>query len=400
MRILQLTPKPPVPAVDGGTLAMNSVTESLLSAGHEVKVICIETKKHPFLPDKIDAAYKNATQIEAFFIDTSVNITSAFANLFSSSCYNVDRFYSQEFANKLALTLQKEIFDIIQLESLYMMPYFDVIRKNSKAKIILRAHNVEAHLWNRRAVQEKNLVKKRWFKHLAKNLFTYEAAAFAKADGILPITAEDERTITEMTKGRINTMEVLPFAMRLPESSTGKKTKPFSVFHIGAMDWQPNIEGVCWLVSEVWPKVLASVPHAELHLAGRDFPTGDARFEGKNIFVHGEIVNAFEFMNEYGIMTVPLLTGGGMRVKLVEGMALGKPIVSTSIGAEGTATENEKQLMIKNTAVDFAIAICQLLNNEIYAKELGHRAKDFAKTHFDSDSASKKLTDFYSSITK
>ncbi|MEO5642846.1 MAG: glycosyltransferase family 4 protein [Bacteroidia bacterium] len=400
MRILQLTPKPPVPAVDGGALAMNSVTESLLSAGHEVKVICIETKKHPFLPAKIDAAYKNATKIEAVFIDTSVRIASAFANLFSSSCYNVDRFYSLEFENRLTAVLQKETFDIVQLESLYMMPYFDVIRKNSKAKIVLRAHNVEAHLWNRRTLQEKNAVKKKWFAHLAKNFFTYETAAFTKVDGILPITAEDEHTINDMTKVRSNTMEVLPFAMRLPENITEKKPKPFSVFHIGAMDWQPNIEGVSWLVSEVWPKVLASVPHAELHLAGRDFPTGEARFEGKNIFIHGEISNAFEFMNEYAIMTVPLLTGGGMRVKLVEGMALGKPIVTTSIGAEGTAAENEKQLMIKNTAADFAIAICQLLNNEIYARELGHRAKDFAKTHFDSDIASKKLTDFYSSILK
>jgi glycosyltransferase involved in cell wall biosynthesis len=87
-------------------------------------------------------------------------------------------------------------------------------------------------------------------------------------------------------------------------------------------------------------------------------------------------------------------------VKLVEGMAQAKAIVTTSIGAEGTNTENEKQLMIKNTAEDFATAVCQLLNNEIYARELGLRAKEFAKTNFDSAAASKKLTDFYSSILK
>lgn len=400
MRILQLTPKPPVPAVDGGALAMNSVTESLLSAGHEVKVLCIETKKHPFLPAKISDEYKNATRIEAVFIDTSIKITSAFTNLFSSSCYNVDRFYSQEFADKLTEILEKEHFDIVQLESLYMMPYYSIIRNITMAHIVLRAHNVEAHLWNRRTMQEKNVVKKKWFAHLTKNLFEYETKAFTIVDGILPITAEDERTITEMTKGNIRSIEVLPFSMSLPKIIAENKPKPFSVFHIGAMDWQPNIEGVIWLVSEVWPKVIAAIPHAELHLAGREFPADDERFRGKNIFVHGEIANAFEFMNEYSIMTVPLLTGGGMRVKLVEGMALGKAIVTTSIGAEGTNTENEKQLMIKNSAGDFAIAVCQLLNNEIFARELGHRAKDFAKTHFDSAAASKKLTDFYSNLLK
>ncbi len=399
MRILQLTPKPPVPAVDGGALAMNSVTECLLHAGHEVKVLCIETRKHPFLPEKISAAYKTATKIEAVFVNTEIKIGSAFSNLFSSSCYNVERFYSQEFENKLIEILQKETYDIIQLESLYMMPYFDVIRKNSKAKIVLRAHNVEAHLWNRRTLQEKNALKKKWFEHLTKNLFTYEAEAFTKVDGILPITAEDERTITEMTKGKINSIEVLPFAMTLPEMKAEIKPKPFTVFHIGAMDWQPNVEGVTWLLKEVWPKVIATIPHAELHLAGRDFPV-DERFTGVSVFIHGEIENAFDFMNEYSIMTVPLLTGGGMRVKLVEGMALGKAIVTTSIGAEGTNTENEKQVMIKNSPADFATAICQLLNNEIYARELGVRAKEFAKTNFDSAAASKKLTDFYSSLIK
>lgn len=400
MRILQLTPKPPVPAIDGGALAMNSVTESLLKAGHQVKLLCIETKKHPFFPAKISAQYKAATKIEAVYIDTEVKIAGAFLNLFSSSSYNVDRFYAKAFEDKLIETLQKESFDIVQLESLYMMPYFDVIRSKSKAPIVLRAHNVESHLWERRMLQEKNALKKKWFEHLAKNIFAYEKAAFLKADGILPITPEDERTITEMTKGKINSISVLPFAMDLPDTNAEIKPKPFSVFHIGSMDWQPNLEGVSWMVKEVWPKVLASLPHAELHLAGRDFPKDDERFSGKNVFVKGEVENAFEFMKQHAVMTVPLLTGGGMRVKLVEGMALGKAIVTTSIGAEGTNTQDERQLMIRNTPADFATAICQLLNNEIYARELGHRAKEFAKTNFDSAAASKKLTDFYSSILK
>ena len=400
MRILQLTPKPPLPAVDGGALAMNSVTESLLRAGHDVKLICIETKKHPFLPGKISSEYKSATKIEAVFVDTDVKIFSAFFNLFSSSSYNVERFYSKELEDKLTEVLKKETFDIVQIESLYMMPYFDVIRKNSKAKIVLRAHNVESHLWKRRTTQEKSSLKKKWFAHLTKNLFSYEKSAFEKVDGILPITPEDERTISEMTNGANKSIRVLPFAMDLPEKAADVKPKPLTVFHIGAMDWEPNIEGVNWLVKEVWPKILASIPHAELHLAGRSLEVNDERFTGKNITVHGEIENAFDFMNEYFIMTVPLLTGGGMRVKLVEGMALGKAIVTTSIGAEGTNAEDEKQLMIRNSPEDFAIAVCQLLNNEIYAGGMGLRAKDFAKTNFDSNAASKKLTDFYSSISK
>ncbi|CAN5130395.1 glycosyltransferase family 4 protein [soil metagenome] len=398
MRILQLTPKPPLPAVDGGALAMNSVTEGLLSENHSVKVICIETKKHPFLTEKISAEYKKATTIESVYVSTGVNIFSAFFNLFSSSSYNVDRFYSKTFANKLIAILQKEKFDIVQIEGLYMMPYFEIIRQYSKAKIILRAHNVESKLWGRRTEQEKSGLKKKWFQHLTKNMLSYERNAFSIADGILPITPEDAKTIAELLNGKTPPIAVLPFAMQLPEIISEEKAKPFTVFHIGSMDWEPNSEGVNWLTKEIWPLVLSKIPHAELHLAGRCLEKDDLRFYGKNIFVHGEVENAFDFMNEYFIMTVPLLTGGGMRVKLVEGMALGKAIVTTSIGAEGTNTTNEQQLMIQNSPEDFATAICQLLNNEVFSNALGKRAKDFAKTNFDSAVASKKMTDFYSSL--
>jgi len=164
MRILQICPKPPLPAVDGGALAMHAVTEGLLQAGMSVKVLAIATEKHPFLPDKISAEYKSATGIETVFIDTGVKYIPAFLNLFSSSSYNVNRFYSVEFANKLKSVLEKETFDIIQLESLFVAPYLYMIRQFSKAKVVLRAHNVESKLWERRAEQENQSLKKRWFK--------------------------------------------------------------------------------------------------------------------------------------------------------------------------------------------------------------------------------------------
>jgi glycosyltransferase involved in cell wall biosynthesis len=399
MKILQLTPKPPVPAIDGGALAMNSVTEGLLKAGHEIKLLCIETKKHPFLPEKITADYQKATRIEAVKVNTGVSLFSAFFNLFSSSCYNTDRFYSDEFAKRLAEILRNENYDIVQVESLYMMPYFETVRNNSKAKIILRAHNVESKLWERRTALEKSAWKKKWFAHLTKNLSAYEKAAFEKADGIVPITPEDEKTINGFLPAK-KPMHVLPFTMELPEKNSEVIPEPFTVFHIGAMDWNPNIEGVQWLVKEVWPEVLRKIPSAELHLAGRNLDKEDLRYYGKNVFVHGEVENAYAFMNKYAVMTAPLLTGGGMRVKLVEGMALAKPIVTTSIGAEGIAAENEKQLMLKNSPGEFAEAICQLLNNPIFARGLGDRAKEFAKTNFEAGAAYRKLTDFYSSLLR
>lgn len=140
------------------------------------------------------------------------------------------------------------------------------------------------------------------------------------------------------------------------------------------------------------------IPYATLHLAGRGLTQGDETYYGENIFNHGEVESAEQFMNKFEVMAIPLLSGGGMRVKLVEGMALGKAIVSTSIGAEGTTTENGKELLIENEALDFANAICNLIHNPIFAEELGKRANKFALEHFNLSESSKKLNEFYTSL--
>jgi polysaccharide biosynthesis protein PslH len=216
-------------------------------------------------------------------------------------------------------------------------------------------------------------------------------------DALVPITPEDASAFSRMLKGASHAVHVLPFAMRPPTIRPGI-VLPNTVFHIGAMDWAPNVEGVNWLVKEVWPRVLAKMPHATLHLAGKQLEKTDERFNGKNITVHGEVGDAFEFMGSYAVMAVPLLGGGGMRVKLVEGMALGKPIVTTTIGAEGTGVKSDRHLLIADTPGAFAEALCLLLEEPGRATALGENAKTFVASNFSLAAASEKLNDFYASL--
>ena len=124
MKILQLCNKPPLPAVDGGTLAMHAVTQGFMECGNDVnvRVLAIETEKHPFQEEKLTEEYKRETGIETVFVDTGVKFLPAFFNLFSSASYNVERFYSKEFDTKLEDILKKENFDIIHLESIFVAP--------------------------------------------------------------------------------------------------------------------------------------------------------------------------------------------------------------------------------------------------------------------------------------
>ncbi len=397
MRVLQLCPKPPFPASDGGTLAMHSVTEGLLKTGQDVRVLSIETDKHPFRKNELPSPYLEATKAEAIFVDTRVKLFPAFTALFSASAYVANRFYSEAFSEKLEKVLQEEPFDIVQLESLYMAPYLDVIRRSSKAKIVLRAHNVESALWKRRTVSERSLLKRAWFRNLTNKLARYETKVLHAVDALVPITPEDAAAFSRMLKGAPHAVHVLPFAMR-PPTIRPAVVLPGTVFHIGAMDWAPNVEGVSWLVKEVWPRVIARMPGAALHLAGKQLEKSDMRFSGRNITVHGEVDDAFEFMGGYAVMAVPLLGGGGMRVKLVEGMALGKPIVTTTIGAEGTGVKSDRHLLIADTPGAFAEALCLLLEEPGRASALGENAKAFVASNFSLAAASEKLNDFYASL--
>ncbi|HTL81879.1 MAG TPA: hypothetical protein VL651_09260, partial [Bacteroidia bacterium] len=248
MRILQLCNKPPLPAIDGGCLAMHSITEGLLDAGHEVMVFAIVTPKHPLVKEKIPADYFSKTKFESEFIDTTVKAGAAVINLFSGSSLNVDRFYSSGAEQKIKNILVKNAFDIVILESIYMSPYIDVIRKNSKAKIVLRSHNVEHLLWEDRARTGKDLLKRKWFSSLAKKMKSAEVYALNNTDAFLAITTDDQKILSSFTPKSSIT---IPFALKFEGHDSIAKMYKKTVFHIGAMDWLPNIQGVQWFIDNV-----------------------------------------------------------------------------------------------------------------------------------------------------
>lgn len=400
MRILQICNRVPFPPKDGGCIAMNNLTQGLLEQDCLVKVLALNTKKHFIDIGKLPVEYLANTALEAVFIDTEVKIVSAFENLFSGTSYNIDRFYSGDFADKLISTLKEEKFDIIQLESVYMTIYIEIIRQYSDAKIVLRAHNVEHKLWERNAQLTSNPFKKSYINLLAKRLKQYELYTLTTLDAIVAITKEDEKYFKK--SGFSKAMMTAPFGIDLKNEIENNVTEAnsVSVFHIGAMDWQPNVDGVNWFLNEVWDKVLTKHSNLQLFLAGRNMTEQLKQRNAPNVVVLGEVENASEFMRSKGLMIVPLLSGGGMRVKIIEGMALGKTIISTSIGAEGIDYENNKNILIADTADAFADAISKCINDMAFAESIGNNARLLVETKYDNQKICKNLVDFYQELIK
>ena len=178
MNILMLCNKSPYPPREGGPMAMNSIVTGLLKAGHKVKVLAFNSEKYHISKKDIPDTYRYKTGIELVDIDLRIKPLQALKNLMANKSYHVERFISPMFTKKLVETLQKEKFDIVQIEMIYMAPYIETIRSNSDAMIILRAHNVEHLIWDRIARKTIFPPKKWYLNHLVKTLKKYERFEF------------------------------------------------------------------------------------------------------------------------------------------------------------------------------------------------------------------------------
>ena len=391
MKILQLCNKPPLPAVDGGCIAMNNVTQGLLQAGYEVKIIAISTYKHPFHKENYDTHFLSKTRFEAVYVDTKVNIIDAFSSLVTSDNYNISRFFSTDMDKALIETLQKEQFDIVHLESLFMTPYITTIRRLSTAKIVLRSHNLEYIIWRRMAGSTGNIAKKVYLKYLAKQLKRYEMDVVNQVDGVAAISQEDANKYSSF--GVDIELKTIPFGIDIedyqPTDISGGNEK--SLFHLGAMDWKPNIEGVLWFAEAVYP----ALKEYNLHLAGRKMPKWLIDSIDPKIHNHGEVIDALAFMDQFPIMIVPLFSAGGMRVKIIEGMAMKKAIISTSIGAEGINVKDRDNIMIANTKEEFLEAITELTADPILVKRIQNNGRRLVEREYNNSVLADRLITFY-----
>lgn len=394
MRILQLCPKPPRPARDGGCRAMDALTMALLESGYEVRVFAIETEKHPALPSEFSKSYLEQTRFESVPVKTALHPIDALAHLLTWESYNISRFHSPTVEDTLRDILRRELFDVILFESLFMAPYLHIVGELSDAPCVLRAHNVEHRVWATLARQTPGLTRRLYLRALTQQLATYEKRMLNAFDGIAAISPEDRAIFLEL--GATVPIEVIQFGV---DVYWGPVETMNHVYHLGAMDWQPNLQGVQWLLTEVWPRVLARSPEAKLVLAGKAFPAHLPGTDQAGITVLGEVDDAGDFLQGAGIALVPLLSGSGIRIKAIESMAYGKAIISTGLGVEGLGLTHGKDVIIADTPTAFAEAIAGLLDNPARAASLGSEARTFARNHFSHAAVTSRILTFLNRMT-
>ena len=392
MKVLQLCNKPPYPPVDGGTMAMDSITQGLLDRGCQVKVLSVKTDKHPVRESQIPAEYLQQTGFEAVYVDLGVKPFPAVGALLSGESYHVKRYVSRDFASTLRRILQAEQFDIIHVESIFLTPYVPLIRKYSKAKVILRAHNVEHLIWKRIAVSCRNPFRRWYLKHLSLTLRAYELEHLSDYDGIVCITRNDADRF--LADGCRRPVVSIPFGVQ-PQDISSVEEEPDSLFHIGAMDWMPNQESIQWLLDEIWPVVHGQVPRAKLYLAGRKMPEAWMQARIPGVTIVGEVEDAMQFIGSKMINIVPLLSGSGIRVKIIEAMSVGKTVITTTVGAQGIDYTDGVNILIADTPQGFADQIKRCLDDDAFCRSVGQAAARLIAEQYNVGLLTDRLLDFY-----
>ncbi len=401
LSILQFCNKPPYPPLDGGAIGMHNVTQGLLDAGNQVKVLMFNTSKYAVDLSKLPREYLAQTKVEAVSINLSINPWAAFVNLFyTKRSFNISRFDVRAMRQKLRSILQSQSFDIIQVESIFLKDYLPLIRCYSNAKVILRAPNVEFVIWQRLAEIESNPLKRFYLRVLAKRLRKEEISCLNQFDAIYSVTEIDMQLLKSL--GATVPLTFIPTGIDVTKNLTTKESSiefP-SLFHLGALDWYPNQEAVKWLLEKVWPSLHRQFPQLKFYIAGRRPPKWLSELKVEGVEIIGEVKDAAAFIKSKAIMPVPLFSGSGMRVKIIEAMMLQKAVVSTDIGIEGIIHHPEKDVLIANTPAEFIRQLSRLIQDKALFKTISLEAQQTAMLHYSNEKLTDKLIDFLQAVRK
>lgn len=384
MRILHFTNKPIYPTIDGGCLAMKSVSK-LLENQPEIEAyhFTLSTHKHPFEEE----AYQEARylKIQNERINTKTNLLSFAVQFFKRKSYNISRFYSRKAEQELKKFIEIHRIETVIVESIYLSPYFDLLR-SFDVKIYLRTHNIEHEIWNQKSFNQKIGFKKWVLKKLADQLRKAEIDTWKNVDGVLAITQND----TNLIKSHQPNTRLLNTTVNIYSEETNYSLNDF--FFLGAYDWTPNKEALDWLIEEVLSGQDFS---STLHIAGKKLPK-NAYSSYPFVKNHGEIENASEFIAAHGISIIPLKSGGGIKMKVLESFSHGKPVITTPEGARGLQNLSGNELSISENNEELYTAMCNFQKSEEKRKSVGRNGKQYLIDNFALKSEQKKLIEFIS----
>lgn len=275
--------------------------------------------------------------------------------------YAVSKFTARPVEKLLAEWIPQRRFDVAVCDFLSSTLNFP---ENLATPTVLFQHNVETILWKR-----KTQVEVKWFDRAVSRIEyakmrRFEPEQVRRFHHVIAVSEADRKVMSSMVAA--SHISVVPTGVDLSRYQYDPAARPSGplVVFTGSMDWEPNIDGVEFFCKEIWPLVLAKVPNARFRIVGRDPHPRVRKLADNSVEVTGTVPSVVDHLREAAVFVVPLRIGGGTRIKIYEGMAMGKATVSTTIGAEGLEVEHGRDILLEDTPNSFADAMVTLLEDE------------------------------------
>jgi glycosyltransferase involved in cell wall biosynthesis len=388
MQILFLTAQLPEPPHAGGTLRTNGLIRSVHAAGHDVFVLSF---------GEADQLKTHRAALDEFCASVTIvppphrPITHRLRDLLLTRLADMQRrFDSPLYAAELEHTLNRQRFDIIQIESLEMAAYLPVIRRvQPETPVIYDSFNAEFDL--QRSIYEAERRKLRRVPGVLysfvqwRRLVRFEREVCESVAHVIAVSDADARSFRRLAPGR--PVSVVPngiYTSWYAQHDSSLNLGDHALVFTGSMGYRPNVDAALWFVNQVLGKVCSQVPEAKFFIVGNNPHNRlNALRERDHIQITGWVPDVNPFLHAATVYVVPMRMGSGTRLKLLQAMAAGRAVVSTATGAQGLAVQDGVELRLADTAEDFAQAVITLLTDGAQRQRLGETGRLYVENHYD-----------------
>ncbi|MEZ5290870.1 MAG: glycosyltransferase [Vicinamibacterales bacterium] len=397
MRILLISPWFPSPPY-GGALIRVSETLRHLSGRHAVTLVA--PSAHPVAPRDLEplAAWCDAVEIVPISERPAAVLGRMAAGLVRGMPLIQGLHRHSAMRRAVARLTAAHDYDVVHVEHSFMAPYLSAIARGRRPRTVLSMHNIESLRFRR------ELATARGGRRLALLLdsvvfASWESAAVRRFDGLMAVsTVERDWARAQAPDTPLatvpNGVDTAHFA---PAPAASRTTLLFP----GLMNYPPNVDAATWLCDEILPQVAVRHPDARVRIVG-DKPTPDVlALAGRPaVDVTGRVPDVRPHFAECAAVVVPLRSGAGTRLKILEAMAMQRPVVSTTQGAEGLDVTPEHDILLADTAAGLAAHVCRLLDDAALADRLARAGRELVERTYDWSRCFGALDVLYQQLTR
>lgn len=359
----------------------HSIVMLTLSRNREIKVQELEKICH----------------LEVVYKDTRNKGTGVFFSLFSHLPYTISKYHTLRAEQRISEIMRRRSIDIVHIDQLHMAAYGKFLKARWRVPVVLREWNVENVIWERLYQVQNNPLAKAYAFSQYRKIKNYERGMCRSLDRVLAITVADQKRIRQLDPSI--KVSVIPAGVDTdyfyPQTAPEEHQ---TITFVGSMDWRANIDGVLWFVKKVLPALHNKYPHLKLYLVGSNPVKKIKMLQNSFIDVRPDVPDVREYMAKAEMLVVPLRIGGGMRIKILEALAMKKAVVSTSIGCEGIDVKHGEDILVADSEAGFIKGISLLIENRNYREKLGTKGRNTVQKRYSWEAIAKSIESNYEDV--